>query len=249
VSADNFPGGPSFFIFFSQIIIHLLMLYSYVWVNDSTLLVSTVPPSRGDPPMKPLVPFGLRIRSNEQRNIIQMRSTKEMLKDLHEEELFDYYATSQLVLVLLDGTVKPIALRAIYTSLDASPDEKYLMLTSVHRPYSSIVSYKRFLKKVELWTIDGRFVCEVCDLPLAEDIPVAANSVRKGKSSIRWRPDMPFHYIGKLSLSINNAASVKKRTILLQIMMNKTRQSRSCGTHNTNAFDLSHFTFMVIMQR
>ncbi|OEL27843.1 putative glutamyl endopeptidase, chloroplastic, partial [Dichanthelium oligosanthes] len=163
----------------------------YAWVNNSSLLVSTIPSSRGDPPTKPLVPFGPSIHSNEQRNIIQMRSTKEMLKDLHEEELFDYYATSQLVLVTLDGTVKMIALPAIYTSLDPSPDEKYLMLTSVHRPYSSIVSYKRFPKKVELWTIEGRFVREVCDLPLAEDIPVAANSVRKGKRLIRWRPDMP----------------------------------------------------------
>ncbi|RLN35977.1 hypothetical protein C2845_PM03G16950 [Panicum miliaceum] len=114
-----------------------------------------------------------------------------MLKDLHEEESFDFYATSQLVLVTLDGTVKMIAPPAIYISLDPSPDEKYLMLTSVHRPYSSIVSYKRFPKKVELWTIEGKFVREVCDLPLAEDIPVAANSVRKGKRLIRWRPDMP----------------------------------------------------------
>ncbi|XP_034579376.1 probable glutamyl endopeptidase, chloroplastic isoform X2 [Setaria viridis] len=163
----------------------------YVWVNESSLLVCTIPSSRGDPPTKPLVPFGPRIRSNEQRNIIQMRSTKEMLKDLHEEELFDYYATSQIVLVTLDGTVKMIALPAIYISLDPSPDGKYLILTSVHRPYSSIVSYKRFPKKVELWTVEGRFVREVCDLPLAEDIPVAANSVRKGKRLIRWRPDMP----------------------------------------------------------
>ncbi|KAL6657316.1 hypothetical protein ACP70R_005096 [Stipagrostis hirtigluma subsp. patula] len=163
----------------------------YVWVNNYTLLVCTIPLSRGDPPSKPLVPFGPRIRSNEQENVVQMRATKEMLKDLHEEELFDYYATSQLVLVSLDGTVKPIALPAVYTSLDPSPDEKYLMLTSVHRPYSSIVSYKRFPKKVELWTVDGRFVREVCDLPLAEDIAIAANSVRKGKRLIRWRPDMP----------------------------------------------------------
>lgn len=114
-----------------------------------------------------------------------------MLKDLLEEELFDYYATSQLVLVTLDGTVKMIALPAIYISLDPSPDGKYLMLTSVHRPYSSIVSYKKFPKKVEMWTVKDRFVREVCDLPLAEDIPVAANSVRKGKRLIRWRPDMP----------------------------------------------------------
>ncbi|KAM3392336.1 hypothetical protein ACQJBY_013452 [Aegilops geniculata] len=115
----------------------------FVWVDHSTLLVCTIPSSRGDSPKKPLVPFGPRIRSNEQNNVIQMRATKEMLKDLHEEELFDYYATSQ------------------------------------------------FPKKVELWTVHGRFVRELCDLPLAENIPIAANSVRRGKRLIRWRPDMP----------------------------------------------------------
>ncbi|KAF6999255.1 LOW QUALITY PROTEIN: hypothetical protein CFC21_015313 [Triticum aestivum] len=163
----------------------------FVWVDHSTLLVCTIPSSRGDSLKKPLVPFGPRIRSNEQNNVIQMRATKEMLKDLHEEELFDYYATSQLVLVSLDGIVKPVASPAIYTFLNPSPDEKYLMLTCVHKPYSSIVSYKRFPKKVELWTVHGRFVRELCDLPLAENIPIAANSVRRGKRLIRWRPDMP----------------------------------------------------------
>jgi len=120
----------------------------YVWVNNSSLLVCTIPSSRGGPPTKPLVPLGPRIRSNEQRNIIQMRSTKEMLKDLHEEESFNFYATSQLVLVTLDGTVKMIAPPAIYISLYPSPDEKYLMLTSVHRPYSSIVSIKGSQKRL-----------------------------------------------------------------------------------------------------
>ncbi|KAF0907627.1 hypothetical protein E2562_018420 [Oryza meyeriana var. granulata] len=163
----------------------------FVWVNDSTVLVCTIPSSRGNPPKKPLVPFGPRIRSNEHKNVVQMRATKEMLKDLHEEQLFDYYATSQLILVSMDGQVKPIAPPAIYTALDPSPNEKYLMLTSVHRPYSSIVSYERFPKKVELWTVDGTFIREVCDLPLAEDIPITSGSVRKGKRLIRWRPDMP----------------------------------------------------------
>uniref|UniRef100_J3MPC5 Probable glutamyl endopeptidase, chloroplastic n=1 Tax=Oryza brachyantha TaxID=4533 RepID=J3MPC5_ORYBR len=163
----------------------------FVWVNDSTILVCTIPSLRGNPPTKPLVPLVPRIRFNENKNIVQMRATKEMLKDLHEEELFDYYATSQLILVSLDGTVKSISPPAIYTALDPSPDEKYLMLTSVHRPYSSTVSYKRFPNNVELWTIDGTFIHEVCDLPLAEDIPITSGSVRKGKCLIRWRPDMP----------------------------------------------------------
>ncbi|KAF7006584.1 hypothetical protein CFC21_021619 [Triticum aestivum] len=179
-------------LLFKQTDIRLNAIFElFVWVDHSTLLVCTVPSSRGDSPKKPLVPFGPRIRSSEQNNVIQMRATKEMLKDLHEEELFDYYATSQLVLVSLDGIVKPVASPAIYTFLNPSPDEKYLMLTCVHKPYSSIVSYKRFPKKVELWTVHGRFVRELCDLLLAENIPIAANSVRRGKRLIRWRPDMP----------------------------------------------------------
>jgi hypothetical protein len=51
-----------------------------------------------------------------------------MLKDLHEEELFNYYATSQLVLISLDGIVMPVASPDIYVSLNPSPDENYLIL-------------------------------------------------------------------------------------------------------------------------
>nr|CAD1833227.1 unnamed protein product [Ananas comosus var. bracteatus] len=164
---------------------------SFVWVNDSTLLVCTIPSSRGAPPKKPLVPSGPKIQSNEQQNVIQVRTFQDLLKDEYDADLFDYYATSQLILASLDGSVKPIGPPAVYTSVDPSPDEKYLLFTSIHRPYSFTVPCGRFPKKVELWTVDGKFVREICDLPLAEDIPIAFNSVRKGKRSINWRPDKP----------------------------------------------------------
>jgi len=38
---------------------------------------------------------------------------------------------------------------------------------------------------------DGKFVREIAYLPLAEDIPVAFNSCRKGPRSIGWRDDKP----------------------------------------------------------
>ncbi|KAL5700892.1 hypothetical protein ACHQM5_026292 [Ranunculus cassubicifolius] len=164
---------------------------NFVWVDDSTLLVCTIPLSRGDPPKKPLVPAGPKIQSNEQSNVVQLRTYQDLLKDKYDEDLFDYYATSQLVLVSLDGSVKPFGPPAVYTSLDPSPDEKYIMISSIHRPYSFIVSCGRFPKKVDLWTSNGKFVRELCDLPLAEDIPIAFNSVRKGMRSINWRADKP----------------------------------------------------------
>lgn len=169
----------------------LSMLLSFVWVNNSTLLVCTIPFSRGDPPKKPLVPAGPKILSNEQKDTIQARTYQDLLKDEYDESLFEYYATSQLVLVSLDGTEKPVGPPAIYTSLDPSPDEKYILITSIHRPYSFIVPCGRFPKKVDVWTADGKFVRELCDLPLAEDIPITHNSVRRGMRSIDWRADKP----------------------------------------------------------
>ncbi|XP_048336663.2 probable glutamyl endopeptidase, chloroplastic isoform X1 [Ziziphus jujuba] len=178
-------------LFHSQDIYLNAVFDNFVWVNDSTLLVCTIPLSRKDPPKKPLVPFGPKIQSNEQENIIQVRTFQDLLKDEYDEDLFDYYATTQLVLASLDGMVKEIGPPAVYTSMDPSPDHKYLLISSIHRPYSFIVPCGRFPKKVDVWTTDGRFVRELCDLPLAEDIPIAFNSVRKGMRSINWRADKP----------------------------------------------------------
>ncbi|PON72391.1 Peptidase [Trema orientale] len=164
---------------------------NFVWLDNSTLLVSTIPLSRRDPPKKPIVPFGPKIQSNEQKNIIQVRTFQDLLKDEYDADLFDYYATSQLVLASLDGAVKEFGPPAVYTSMDPSPDQKYVLISSIHRPYSFIVPCGRFPRKVDLWTADGRFVRELCDLPLAEDIPIATNSVRKGMRSLNWRADKP----------------------------------------------------------
>ncbi|GMH02310.1 hypothetical protein Nepgr_004149 [Nepenthes gracilis] len=164
---------------------------NFVWVDDSTLLVCTIPPSRGDTPKQPFVPSGPKIQSNEQKNIVQVRTFQDLLKDEYDEDLFDYYAASQLVLASLDGTMKLFGSPLVYTSLDPSPDRKYILINSIHRPYSFTVPCGRFPKKVELWTADGKFVRELCDLPLAEDIPIVHNSVRKGMRSINWRADKP----------------------------------------------------------
>ncbi|KAF8394663.1 hypothetical protein HHK36_020879 [Tetracentron sinense] len=164
---------------------------NFVWVDDSTLLVSTIPSSRGDPPKKPLVPSGPKIQSNEQKNVIQAPTFQDLLKDEYDEDLFEYYSTTQLILASLDGAVKEIGPPAVYTSMDPSPDQKYLLISSIHRPYSFIVPCGRFPKKIDVWTTEGKFVRELCDLPLAVDIPIAFNSVRKGMRSINWRADKP----------------------------------------------------------
>lgn len=162
---------------------------NFVWIDESTLVVCTIPLSRGEPPKKPLIPSGPKIQSNEEKNVVQLRTYQDLLKDEYDADLFDFYATTQLLWVKLDGTTKPIGPPAIYTSINPSPDNKYFLVTSIHRPYSFTVPCGRFPKRVDVWTSDGKFVREICDLPLAENIPIAFNSVRKGMRSINWRSD------------------------------------------------------------
>ncbi|GKU87010.1 hypothetical protein SLEP1_g1472 [Rubroshorea leprosula] len=157
---------------------------NFVWVDDSTLLVCTIPLSRGEPPKKPLVPPGPKIQSNEQKSVIQVRTFQDLLKDEYDENLFDYYATSQLVLGSLDGKVKEVGPPAVYTSMDPSPDEKYLLITSIHRPYSYIVPCGRFPKKVDVWTADGKFVREL----LFSQLPCMAETQDGGDAKVEVSP-------------------------------------------------------------
>lgn len=140
-------------------------------------------------PKKPKVPGSPKIQTNEGGKVVQARTYQDLLKDKHDEDLFDYYTTSQLVLVSLDGSIAPFRSPAIYTSVEPSPDGNYLLVSSIEKPYSFTVPCGRFPKKVELWRKNGEFVREICRLPLAEDIPIAFNSVRKGKRSVGWRSD------------------------------------------------------------
>ncbi|KAJ7522459.1 hypothetical protein O6H91_18G011700 [Diphasiastrum complanatum] len=164
---------------------------SYSWIDDSTLVVSVIPSARGLPPKKPVIPFSPKILSNEHQQVQQNATYQDLLKNMHDEDLFDYYATAQLLLVTLDGETKVIGPPAIYTSVDPSPDGRFLLVSSIHRPYSYILPWNRFPKKVHLWKRTGEFYKELCSLPLAENIPIAFNSCRKGPRSINWRADKP----------------------------------------------------------
>ena len=42
-----------------------------------------------------------------------------------------------------------------------------------------------------VWCRNGTFIHELANLPLAEDIPIAFNSCRKGPRSLGWRSDKP----------------------------------------------------------
>src|SRR5262249_59184252 len=62
------------------------------------LLIQAVPGGRGNPPAGLKVPEGPIIQESDGKKA-PVRTYEDLLQDRHDEDLFDYYATSQLELV------------------------------------------------------------------------------------------------------------------------------------------------------
>ncbi|HWR82506.1 MAG TPA: prolyl oligopeptidase family serine peptidase [Candidatus Deferrimicrobium sp.] len=162
---------------------------AFTWVSDSrTILARTVPVDRGAVPSAPVVPTGPNIQENTGSKA-PARTYQDLLKNPYDAALLEYYATSQLVEVTLDGQRTAIGKPAVISQATPSPDGKYILVETVHRPFSNTVLMERFPKLIEVWDADGKPVYRVADLPLAENIPITFSSVRGGRRDVGWRAD------------------------------------------------------------
>jgi len=160
------------------------------WLSDSkTLIVLTIRDGRGEPPQEPLVPAGPIIQENLGRKA-PARTYQDLLENEYDEQLYEYYFTSQIVKMTLDGRTTKLGKPGIVQSISPSPDGQYLLTQIIHRPFSYTVPASRFPLKVEVWDTDGNVIYEVVDRPLADMIPVAFGSVVTGRRSFGWRADV-----------------------------------------------------------
>lgn len=161
----------------------------YEWTSDSkTIIARVIPPGRGDAPPEPIVPTGPSI----QENIGGKRPAatyQDLLKNGYDEELFAYYCTSHLIRVTLGGEEAPIGQEGMILTALPSPDGKYILVESIHRPFSYTVPYYRFPHSIEVWDAGGNVVKQIADLPLADNVPIPFGSVPTGPREIDWRQD------------------------------------------------------------
>ncbi|WP_414663484.1 alpha/beta hydrolase family protein [Horticoccus sp. 23ND18S-11] len=158
-----------------------------VWIDHSTLAIRRVPANRGAPPNASGAPAGPVVQENLGQRAAA-RTYDGLLANAHDEALFEYYATSELALVSLEGGLTPLPLRGLITVVSPSPDNHYVMTQTLHRPYSYLVPTGRFPVTIAVNDRAGAQVFRVADLPLAEG---TFNGVRAGPRSVTWRADAP----------------------------------------------------------
>ena len=158
--------------------------------GDAGLVCKVVPADQGPPPEPPLVPPGPRIEENLGREA-PARTYTNLLKSRHDETLFEYYLTSVLEHVSLEGDRTPITSPLLIDEAIVSPDGQAIILDTIQRPFSYQVRASRFPKRIDVIDLNGDLIYPVAQLPLADDIPTAAGSVRAGRRRVSWRSDRP----------------------------------------------------------
>jgi len=164
---------------------------AFSWVPDGrALIVQTIPEGRGVAPAAPEVPAG-PVAQETTGEAAPARTYQDLLKDPHDEALFEYFATSQLARVGLDGREEALGSPALFQSATPSPDGRFVLVETTHRPFSYLVPAYSFPDRIEVWATNGDVVREIADLPLQDKVPPGFGSVPTGVRSISWRADAP----------------------------------------------------------
>ena len=163
----------------------------YSWLSDSeTLVLRIVPEYQKMAPEANTVPFGPVLEENSGKTT-PVRSSGNFLKNAHEEVLFEYYTTSQLALAALNGVVQLIGKPSLFRRFEPSPNGQYLIVETIHRPFSYQMLYNRFPYQVAVWDIFGKEVLKIASSPKGQEFPAMFDAVRQGPRSFQWRADKP----------------------------------------------------------
>ena len=161
----------------------------YAWMpGGKSLLVRTISATRGTMPPEPKVPTTPVIQENLGQTA-PAATYQDLLATPYDEDLFEWLLQSELVNVSVSGTLAEVGPNGMIYSMDPSPDGKYILVETVKRPFSYLVTVGRFPKSLVVHDRTGAVVKKIADIPLMEEIPSGSGSTATGIRSIGWRQD------------------------------------------------------------
>lgn len=140
--------------------------------EEGKIITAKIPENRGDVPKKGLDSVAPRVQEADGK-VSRVRTYTNLLQNKYEEELFEYYFTSQIVRVdFINNEVENIGKPNIFRNFTFSPDKKYILVKTTEKPYSYAVPYYRFGYDYQIWDSNGNFVKSLVKKPVQDQIPV-----------------------------------------------------------------------------
>lgn len=188
------------------------------WMNDNqNMIVRVIPQNR--PALidtKKELPKGPIVSTGDGK-VSQNRTYQDLLKNPTDETNFITIITSELIKFNINGTSSKYKDADMYVSNSFSPDGKYLMLTTLAKPFSYIVPFNRFPMKTAVYDLTGALIKIINEKPLNEIMPKGFMAVNKGMRNISWRSDKPaeLYYVVALDEGDPAKATEKRDEVFL----------------------------------
>ncbi len=161
------------------------------WLSDSRSLVCrSVPDDRGAAPVRNEMPIGPVIQENLGR-VTPGPTFEDLLKNPEDEQFFDYYASSQVRLVNVDGTARSIGKPGVFEDATPSPDAGYVLVFERHHPYSYLLPFETFPQRISVVNLKTGAAKQLADKPLEDNVPNIHDAVATGPRDYEWRSDAP----------------------------------------------------------
>lgn len=175
----------------SEVALNAVLGVPYQWLSDSkSFIVRGIPAERGAAPEMSRVPSGPTVQENLGTKA-QAATYQDLLKSPADEKQFEYYATAQTMKIGLDGSVQKIGPMGLIATAAPSPDGRFVMVESIHRPFSYLVTVNRFPSKIDIFDAAGSLVKTLTDIPLQENVPWGQDAAPSGQRNHNWRNDAP----------------------------------------------------------
>ena len=175
---------------------------SFAFLDNQRIIYRSVPADLGAFPKAELPKGPIVMESFGKKSTY--RTYQDLLKSPYDEAVYEYLCTA--VLAIYDGSAtRTVGEKGIIRSFTPSPDGNYLIVNTLHRPYSYSSSSMSFPSKTQLWDVEGNVVRVLKDLPPTPpknlDRPLGKKphmdkdkNLRKerkpSKNGFAWRTDM-----------------------------------------------------------
>lgn len=171
----------------NKMALNLVLGTPFVWLDDNTIIYKAAANFGKIFPAKPITPKGPTVQQNLGK-VAPAATFQDLIKSPYDESVFEFLATSQLI-QNKNGVETKIGTSAIYSSFQLSPDKKYFLSRTIHKPFSYLVTANGFPSTVAVTDLTGKVVKILAELPSSEGRPSGYDNEQNVPRSFDWRDD------------------------------------------------------------
>lgn len=160
---------------------------SYTWVDDNTIIYKAATQSAANAPKRPITPKGPTIQQNLGK-AAPSPTYQDLIKSPYDEQLFEFFATGQLI-QNKNGVEILVGKPGIVSTFSLSPDKKYMMVRTIRKPFSYLVTANGFPSTISITDLTGKVVKVLAELPSSEGTPSGYDNTQNVPRGFDWRDD------------------------------------------------------------